>query len=232
MLTDYFGLEDYADLKILEIGGGENGALKYFTERGATTYGLEISPARVDYAKEQLEGTGIQIMQGDIRKPSIIEKLPAMDLVILRDVIEHVDDKRAALVNIRKMLSKDGKLFVSFPPKYSAYAGHQQNIKGKFRKIPFLHLLPRPLYRGALSIVADTSDRIEALMETHSTMISIGAIERIFSEVSLTIRRKEYYLVRPAYEKRFGMKPRKTVLNKLPLTREVFSMGALYLLGQ
>ncbi len=232
VLCSYFDLPSYQNIKTLEIGGGENGALKYFDEQGAETYGIEISQSRVDYARAQLRDTKISLQQGDITNPEIIDQLPPVELIILRDVIEHIDDKKSALSNMRKLLTPDGLIFISFPPKYSPYAGHQQNIKGKLKKIPYMHLLPSRVYKNVLKVVADSDARVEALMDTHKTMISIHSLEELFQQVHLKIHRKDYFLVRPCYQKRFGVTPRQTFLNKLPVLRETFSLGALYTLSK
>jgi len=232
VLSEYFGLSDYNNRNVLEIGGGESGVLKYFDEQGANTYGVELSDARFAFAKAQLANTNTTLIQGDICQRDVIRQFPSMDFVILRDVIEHIIDKRSALMNIKDLLSDTGELFLSFPPKYSPYAGHQQIIKGKFRQIPFMHLLPRKMYRIVLNVVADSPERVEKLLDRYDTMISISTIERLFRDCGLHIKRKDYYLIRPYYGIRFGLTPRKTFLNKLPVVKEMFSLGALYILNR
>ncbi len=93
-----------------------------------------------------------------------------------------------------------------------------------------MHLLPRPLYRSVLTVVADSKVRREALLERQASMISIKALEHLIRETGFTLKKHDYYMVRPCYEKRFGMTPSKTVFNKIPYLQEVCSMGALYIL--
>ena len=83
----------------------------------------------------------------------------------MRDVIEHVFDQESAMKNIKELLKPEGKLFISFPPKYSPFAGHQQNSSRTLSKLPFLHLLPTLLYRLFLMFVMEKKEKIDSFLE-------------------------------------------------------------------
>ena len=77
----------------------------------------------------------------------IKEKLmPKYDLVILRDVIEHIlKDKKINFLNsVKNYMDDDSRLLVTFPPYFSAFGLHQQAfLKMPFKVFPFLGWLPK-----------------------------------------------------------------------------------------
>jgi SAM-dependent methyltransferase len=227
-LTKYLPVKEFSNINLLEVGSAEGGAVKYFYEQGANCYGIEISKGRNDFAKGYINIDKIKFTEGDICDDVFVEKLPKMDLILIRDVIEHIPDKLKALQNLNKLLKKDGLIFLSFPPKYSPYAGHQQNVKKKIGSLPFIHILPKSFYTMFLKKANLTKEKISELLQTRKDMISIKKIEQLFDKAGLKIVHKDFYFIRPCFEKRFGWKPRKTIFNSLPLLKEIFTLGALY----
>ena len=227
-LTKYLPVKDFNNINILEIGSAEGGAIKYFYEQGANCYGIEISKGRNDFAKEYININEIKFTEGDICNDTFVKELPKMDLILIRDVIEHIPEKLKALQNMNKLLKENGLIFLSYPPKYSPYAGHQQNVKKKIGSLPFIHLLPKGLYTLFLKAANLTKEKISELLQTKRDMISIKKIEKLFKKAGLQIAKKDFYFIRPCFEKRFGWKPKKTVFNSVPLIKEIFTLGALY----
>ena len=90
--------DQFNGLSVLEVGGGEFGLLKALSEYGASCYGIDISTERVNYAKQVHPDSSITFYVGDIcNYESVIENLQRFDLIILRDVIEHIPNKALAL---------------------------------------------------------------------------------------------------------------------------------------
>uniref|UniRef100_UPI003FEF9222 class I SAM-dependent methyltransferase n=1 Tax=Alistipes shahii TaxID=328814 RepID=UPI003FEF9222 len=72
------------------------------------------------------------------------------DLIILRDVIEHVEDQPRLMARLAELLAPDGVLFVAYPPWRMPFGGHQQMAVSRFAAhFHWLHLLPGPLYPWA-----------------------------------------------------------------------------------
>lgn len=228
-LKNYLPFDNYKNLRILEVGSGEGGGLKYFHELRAECYGVEITKDRITFARTMIS-EDVEFLLGDICDPVFVDRLPRMDLIILRDVIEHIPQKKPALQNIIKILKKNGIAFISFPPKYSPYAGHQQNIKAKYGRLPFIHLFPDFVYSTVLKLVRAEELRTERLLMLKKNLVSLREMEKMFSGAGFKIFNKDLYLIRPCYEKRFGLKSRKIFLNEWPLLREFFTLGAIYLL--
>ncbi|PID58419.1 MAG: hypothetical protein CR986_07895 [Ignavibacteriae bacterium] len=229
-LQKYMDISIFKNLNVLEVGSAEGGSIKYFSEQGANCWGIEISKGRSDFSIEYCKDSKISFIHDDICNYELVKKLPKMDIILIRDVIEHIPDKVKALENMNTLLKENGKLFLSYPPKYSPYAGHQQNVKKIIGKLPFIHLLPQSLYKLFLKAAKQSETRISEFMDTKRDMISIQKIEKYFNKTNYKILKKDYYFIRPCFEKRFGWEPRKTFLSRIPILKEIFTIGALYIL--
>lgn len=232
-LNDFLNISEEKNYSILEIGPAEGGLLKFFTEKGHKCFGLELSNNRFDNSIQLNSELGIKFINGDITNLSEEMKsyFGQMDILICRDVIEHIplELKQTAMENMRAFLKKDGLLFVSFPPKYSAYAGHQQVAPNRFAKLPFLHFLPNKVYASFLKLLNIKQNIINSLLEIKQSRISIAGFEKLLNKVDFNIIKKSFYLIRPCYESRFNLKRIKHNFNSFAL-REILTLGAIYLL--
>ena len=124
------------------------------------------------------------------------------------------------------MLKAQGRIFFGFPPWRMPFGGHQQMCTSKFlSKLPFLHLLPRTLYRATLKVFGEKDGTINALLEIKDTGISINRFERIISSENYIFERKQLYFINPNYEVKFGLKPRKInrIISSIPHFRDFFT---------
>lgn len=222
--------EEFANLSVLEIGGGEFGVLKALDEYGAHCVGIEISENRVKYARERHKNSGITFYTADICN---FDSLPLgnqkFNIIIMRDVIEHIADKATALKACVNLLADKGKLFMSYPPIMSPFGGHQQNLTyGKF--IPYAHLIPNFLYVKILKLIGARDDSITALLTTKKTGISIQRMRCLIRSLPLRVQDFTCYLIRPDYEIRFHLKQRRTWFNNIPILNEFITTGCLIIL--
>ena len=232
VLTDFLDIDNSAPLNICEIGPAEGGALKYFAERGHRCFGIEFSDNRHENSIILNDGLNIKLIKGDITRPDtysedINEK---MDVIICRDVIEHIDQdkKLTALRNMTELLKPGGRIFLSFPPKYSPYAGHQQTAASVWVKLPYIFLLPDKIYAAYLKFRKISSAKIEGLLRVKSNRISINNFEKIVKSTGLELTKRQFYIIRPAHENRYKTKRIKQPFGKI--FREWLSTGALYCL--
>jgi len=196
-------------MRILEIGCGEAGVLKAFINRGCVGVGVELEELRVDLAKEYNEN---EIKEGKLKLISkdiylvdpAVELGGLFDVVILKDVIEHIHDQPKLISWMKGFLAKDGIIFFGFPPWQMPYGGHQQMCTSFLSKIPYIHLLPRFLYKGLLKMKKENA---AALLEIRDTRISIERFERISKKQGYDIVNRCHYLLNPIYEWKFGWKP-------------------------
>ncbi len=228
-----------ANTRVLEIGCAEAGVLKPFLESGATCVGVELHKERLEWARKFLEdylkAGKVSFIAKDIYDIDIAKDIgKKFDLVILKDVIEHIHDQGKFIARLGDFLNPDGKVFFGFPPWHMPFGGHQQICKSILSKMPYLHLLPSGLYRAALKAFGEPQQRIADLLEIKETGISTARFEKLLSKHNFTIAKRQFYLISPIYTYKFGMKPVKQlpVLSDLPFARDFVTTAAYYLAGK
>lgn len=96
------------ELKILEVGSGASGILKFFKNKGFNKIiGLELDPNYVNYSIN----IGIDTIQGDIS--TLVDN--KFDLIIYNHVFEHLNDLNNELLMVQDKLSKNGLLYIEVP---------------------------------------------------------------------------------------------------------------------
>lgn len=232
-VENFLNIENQTNLKILEVGTAEGGLLKYFSEKGHQCYGIEYSKSRYEFSKVLNKDSNIKFINGDITDQSTYADYlqERMNIVICRDVIEHIDNKELALKNMTDILLQNGKLFISFPPKYSPYAGHQQGAPHKMAKIPYVYFLPDAFYKFYLHLLKINKSTIDRLINAKKLRLSITKFERLVRKQGLTICRKVFYIVRPNYELRYNIKRIENPFRDFFL-REILTTGAIYILSK
>ena len=231
-LSSYLEQKNLKGKTILEIGCAEAGLLKFFTNEGATCYGLELSDIRFQNAILLNKDTSIKFFKANICKSESYENNidVKFDIIVIRDVIEHILDRNLALRNIFNLLKPEGRVFMSYPPKYCAYAGHQQTIPTLLGKLPYLHLLPNFLYIQYLRLIKCPDKKIQYLLDTKKTRISINEMRKNVVSLGYKIIKESNWFIRPAYSYRFGLPKMKNPFRWVPIFEEVFCNGILFLL--
>ncbi len=234
-------LEDNIDLNqpmnVLEIGCAEAGVLKAFLERGHNCTGIELNDSRVKLAaqffEKEVKENKIRFLSRNIYDIDPEKDLAdKFDLIILKDVIEHIHDQNRFMQVLKTFLKPNGKVFFGFPPWQMPFGGHQQICQNKYlSKLPYFHLLPKPLYRGILKLGKESEGCIEDLIEIKDTGISIERFERILKDRRYTTLKKELFLFNPIYEYKFNLKPKKQLaaVKGIPIVRNYLSTCAYYL---
>ena len=220
---------------VMEIGCGEGGVLKAFVDKGCTCVGVELSSgkaakARALLSKEISSGT-VKIIEKNIYDVDIPEEFPNLfDLIVLKDVIEHIHDQDAIIEKMREFLKPNGRIFFGFPPWHMPFGGHQQILKHRtLSKTPYIHLLPTFLYRWLLQINGQPGE-VASLLEIKETGISIERFERLIRKHGYAMESREYYLINPIYKFKFNLKPRVqfNLLSKIPFFRNFWTTCMYY----
>ncbi|MBP8086301.1 MAG: class I SAM-dependent methyltransferase [Saprospiraceae bacterium] len=225
--------------RVLEIGCAEAGVLKCFLEEGAFCTGIELSTHRIEQAKkyheEALAEGRIEFVNRNIFDIDPEHDLGGKyDLVILKDVIEHIPGQLEFISQLTLFLKEDGYIFFAFPPWQMPYGGHQQVCKSKIlSKLPYFHLLPSFLYKGVLTMAGEEQVTIVDLMEVKSTGISIERFEKCLRANKLKTVAKQHYLFNPIYQYKFGVKPRlqNSLIRNIPWVRNFLTTGVYYLVA-
>jgi SAM-dependent methyltransferase len=225
--------------RVLEIGCGEAGVLKAFLEKGCLATGIELYESRVDNAKkflhEDVESGRLDFITRNVYDIDVQKDIGhGFDLIILKDVIEHIHDQERFIPKLKEFLNPNGKVFFGFPPWYMPFGGHQQNLKGKLlSKVPYFHLLPTPAYRGILKTFGESQQKVDNMLEIKETGISIERFERIVKKSGFKIESRKLWLLNPIYKYKFGLKPtgQLPLVGHLPFARNFYTTAAYYLIG-
>src|SRR5690606_11326736 len=87
-----------SDLKVLEIGTGEGGVLVPFLEKGCRCVGVDLAENRIELAKNFLEkfveNRQVRLACKNVYDTDFLNEYKNhFDIIILKDVIEHVPDQ-------------------------------------------------------------------------------------------------------------------------------------------
>ncbi|MBI9073596.1 MAG: class I SAM-dependent methyltransferase [Melioribacteraceae bacterium] len=233
-LEEFLELSENTNLNILEIGTAEAGLLKYFAEKGYKCYGIEYSEGRFNNSLILDENKRLNLKRGDVCDLSTFAEFNDIkfDVIVLRDVIEHVVEQEKALANIYSLLKPGGKFFISFPGKHSPFAGHQQVFPSVISKTPYMHLLPNFLYGKIMSLIGLNQASIEYYFFVKKNRLSINQFYKFCEKLNFKIAKEDYYFSRPNFEFRYKIKRRKNSLSGIKCFREVLSLGAVYILSK
>ena len=117
--------------RFFEVGVGGGDVIVALGERGLHGDGIDLSEQAIQICQERIRRAGLDdnlsVHQGDLLSAPTDT---TYDLVIAFEVLEHIEDDRAALEAIRALLVPDGYLLLSVPAHMSkwgatdVWAGH------------------------------------------------------------------------------------------------------------
>jgi len=234
----------FAGKRLLDVGCGLGGGTIAFWESGSKSTGLDI---QTNYIKEarifaKKRKADVSFILDDICSEDIKKSVGRQEIVIMRDVIEHIPGERRCklMFSIREILEFEGFCFVSFPPYHSPFGGHQHVLRSFIGSLPYIHFLPPALELRLISLDKGLRNRIPLenwnrfwewrAMARKEKMI-ITSFEKLVFLSGLNIIRRELYLIRPVFFYRYNLPLIKNLLfGKIPGLRELTTTGALYLL--
>ena len=220
---------------VLDIGCGMGGVLYAFAERGCEVTGIDIHRRSIDLARDFFSARD---MDGTFVNSCIFEYDSLgkqFEVVILHDCIEHIERKEELMSRISKLLKSDGVLYIGFPAWQMPFGGHQQMSKNRFvANCPYIHLLPRALYRLVLKLVGHSDSNIRTFLDIRDTRISIEKFECLTKKTKFKTVFKQLFLINPNYQTKYGLRPRKLppVIARLPYIRNFVTTTCYYLLSK
>ncbi len=223
-----------SETTILEIGCGEGGNLIPFVNMGCKVTGIDLAEYKIkkgtEYFKENKWEANVNLIYGNIYEN---ENLGIFDVIILRDVIEHLPNQEMFMSFLKHFVHNRSVVFFGFPPWQNPFGGHQQICHNRIlSKLPYFHLLPGVIYSAVLKLFGEKEGTINELISIKKTGISIERFERIVAKENYSILQKTHYFINPNYEVKFGLKPRAQlkIISKIPWVRNFFTTAVYYLI--
>ena len=223
--------------KVLEIGCGEGGNLLPVAQIGCLVTGIDICGSRIEQAvdffkRENQKGTFI--CENFMLLNNSKDGIGKFDIIILRDVIEHIEPpcKKEFLSHIKKFMTEKSLVFVCFPAWQNPFGGHQQISTGFVSKIPFIHLLPNPLYKAFLTLNGTNSDTIQELFSIKRSQVTVESFEKLIKTIGFRKVKRQLWLINPHYKQKFNLTPRllSPVFSKIKYLRNFYTTSCTYVL--
>lgn len=103
--------------RLLDVGFGFGDLLRSAKERGWQIFGVEFNKDRVDRVREQL---GADLFCGELKEAKYSDNF--FDVITIIEVLEHLSDPSNFLIEINRILKKDGLVAIVTPNVESYYA--------------------------------------------------------------------------------------------------------------
>jgi 2-polyprenyl-3-methyl-5-hydroxy-6-metoxy-1,4-benzoquinol methylase len=225
---------DVEGQRVLDLGCGAGGLTVALAENGAECLGVDLNRSHIEYASRLAAERLVkaEFVAGDVLNRNGLDRIlrgRSFQLIILSEFVEHlINYQNVAFIlgQLKNYLTVDGRIYVSFPPWFNPYGGHQAGWP-IICCIPWYHLIPKWLKRFLAPQQA--SRYLEFTKELNH--LTIKGFETIIDETRLKIIRRELFHFRPEYYWRYGVPTiRATYIAKIPVIREITTTGAFYLL--
>ena len=199
--------EMFKDKVVLDIGCGAGGKTVFYASKGVEKIvGIEI----LDKYRKEAESLAteynlkdkFEFVAGDAANMPFENEM--FDTIIMNDAMEHVDKPEEVLEECYRILKKDGKLYLNFPPYNHPYGAHLSDAVG----IPWVHVFfsEKTLirtYKELVKNLPDGKERIDFRISrkedgteyfSYINKMSIKRANRILNNSSFKI---EYYSEEP-----------------------------------
>jgi SAM-dependent methyltransferase len=106
---------DGKGLRALDAGCSTGGATRILLERGYEVYGIDLSPYAVERIEQTLPSEQRTRFVGVVSDLSAYRPDFRYDLIVLSEVLEHIEDDAVALRRVEEWLSADGRVVITVP---------------------------------------------------------------------------------------------------------------------
>ncbi len=224
------------DSRILEIGCGEGGNLLPFASLGCHVAGLDLAPNKISNAKLFFEKRGAA---GEFYCADFLSDSPVsgrkFDIILIHDVIEHIEPecKGEFFRRMKDYLTPGGIVFFGFPAWQMPFGGHQQICRSRMCRLPFIHLLPKGMYRAWLGCFKENPGQIDELMSIKRSKMTPEKFVRLCRDYGYEIEDRTLWLISPHYRAKFNLRP--AVLcapfSMIPYLRNFFCTSCFFVIS-
>jgi 2-polyprenyl-3-methyl-5-hydroxy-6-metoxy-1,4-benzoquinol methylase len=124
---------DLGGKRVLEVGCGSGGILVPFTEIGAEAVGIDFDDTYMEAGRKR----GLNLIDQSIYEFQAENKF---DLIILKDVLEHLPDLNLVLQRLKSLLSETGNVYIQVPTfEALEFLGYQNDYLRYFQNAHIVH---------------------------------------------------------------------------------------------
>lgn len=236
---DYIrGFKDFgARSRVLEAGCGEGGNLLPFAQAGCDVTGVDLAGNKIANARTffRARNASGEFYCEDFITGTALDGQEKFDIVLIHDVIEHIEPeyKIGFFLRLKQFLKPDGIVFFGFPAWQMPFGGHQQICKSKVcSKLPFMHLLPAPVYRAYLRLFGEPDYRIDELLSIKRSKMTPEKFVSLCDQAGFRVLDRKLWLISPHYKAKFNLTPRilPGILAGIPYLRNFFCTSCFYVI--
>lgn len=157
--------EMFKDKTVLDIGCGAGGKTIFYASKGVKKIvGVEVLGKYKQEAEQLAKKFGVddkfEFVCADAANTPFSDE--SFDTIIMNDAMEHVDEPEKVIDECYRILKKNGKLYLNFPPYNHPYGAHLSDAIG----MPWVHVFfsEKTLietYKQLVKDLPDGKDRIE-----------------------------------------------------------------------
>ena len=125
--------QELSGKRILEVGCGSGGILIPFTEIGAEVVGIDFDDTYMAAGRKR----GLNLVARSVYE---FESDKKFDLIILKDVLEHLPDLDLVLQKLKSLLSETGKIYIQVPTfEGLEFLGYKNDYLRYFQNAHIVH---------------------------------------------------------------------------------------------
>ncbi|MBQ8249648.1 MAG: class I SAM-dependent methyltransferase [Clostridia bacterium] len=227
--------EMFLGKEILDMGCGAAGKSLYYASLGAArVVGVDIVERYEAEATALAEKLGYAEVFKFVRASADALPFPdeSFDTVIMNDFMEHISNPEAALKEAMRLLKKDGRIFINFPPYYHPTGAHLSDTI----HMPWIHMFLSEkqlikAYKALVKGLPDEKERLDLRLTTDP-----DGTERLGYINKMTLKRFKKILakleIKPAHYHEIPLRKFLTPLAKLPFTKEMFVKMAVCVIAK
>lgn len=217
--------EMFEGKEILDMGCGAAGKSIYYASLGAKmVVGVDIVPHYEAEANELAAKLGYADKFRFVLASADSLPFPdeSFDTVIMNDFMEHISNPEAALLEARRLLKKDGRIFINFPPYYHPTGAHLSDTI----HMPWIHMFLSEkqlvkAYKELVKGLPDEKERLELRLTTDP-----DGTERLGYINKMTLKRFGRILkkleITPVHYREIPLRSYFKLFAKMPLLKEMF----------
>jgi ubiquinone/menaquinone biosynthesis C-methylase UbiE len=172
-------MKDCRNLNVLDLGSGEGGTSSLFAETNKVI-SYDLSFLRLK--RQHQSGNNYFLLNG--RAEVLPFRNSSFDLIVLQDVLEHVENRKLLSNEIRRVLKRNGMIYISTPNKYSV----MNVISDPHWGMPLISLFRREIIRNHfLRFFRKADFRRKDIAE----LLSLKELKNLFGNYIFYIKTKE-----------------------------------------